>query len=626
MITPKRPKKEPRLDPFRAALFLLRTLVPKSETQSRVEGLLRQRNVPQLAELGLIEDREYRDPVEWTETLALRQVSALFKKNDAFSDPDTCNAAARKSFERGELRCRITNKRLDHFYQHPDRNDAEIGLWLERMERQIALLLGDTQDFLDAMPRMIRLTNGATEDRPRTRSQPYLKVSRRLRGPRTVIPYLGNLLQSYGVDLTSLLFTSVERNVIALVPKSWKTHRTIAKEPTHSLPFQLALDTFLKGKLRRWGIDLSSQHKNQELARRGSIDGSWATIDLEMASDTLSLNAVAWMLPPEWYQLFLSFRSSCYSAPWGNGSYAKFSSMGNGYTFTLETLIFTAACRAVGSRQCAVYGDDIVIESEHTASVVKLLGFLGFRTNVTKTFCHPDSRFRESCGCDYYKGHYVTPFYLRECPKESDRAGLSHVLNGLVAAVGVPGPLWMWAASEVKRLGLRLVPWNEDSRSGIFVTPGFCWRERKLKVDKRRVVRKRVRSRQSPIGEAFVHLHVAQTNRKDLYETVENPNFGFPVFEGYAPEQDRRKTPGWRSYLLWFIEKNCGKVSPNPMANRTSAYLLQLDERQRRETDGTATVTSYVSERARYVHKTRRYDPKPLLTPSHLFLWNEIVR
>jgi hypothetical protein len=625
MTTSKSSKKELRMDPFRAALSLLRTLLPKSETRLRVEGLLRQRNVSALAELGLIEDREYHDPIEWSETLALRQVAALFKKNDAFSKSDVCTAAARKSFERGETRCRITNKRLDHFYQHPDRNDPEIGEWLERMEREIALLLGDPQDFLDAMPGMIRLTNGATEDRPRKRSQPYLKVSRRLRGPRAVVPYLGSLLQSYGVDLASLLFTSVERNVIALVPKSWKTYRTIAKEPTHSLPFQLALDGFLKTKLRKWGIDLSSQHKNQELARLGSIDGSWATIDLEMASDTLSLNAVAWMLPPEWYKLFLSFRSSCYSAPWGDGSYAKFSSMGNGYTFTLETLIFTAACRAVGARQCAVYGDDIVVESVYTTSVVKLLSFLGFRTNATKTFCHPDSRFRESCGCDYYRGQYITPFYLRECPKESDRAGWSHVLNGLVAAAGVPGPLWSWAALEVKRLGLRLVPWNEDSRSGVFVTPGFCWREGKLKVDKRRVVKRRRTARLSPVGEAFVHLHNACPNPKDPFEIVDNPNFGFPIFEGYAPKQERRKTPGWRSYLLWFIEKSCEKASPAPESKRASAYLLQLDARLRRETDGTATVTSYVSDGTRYAHKARRYDPKPLMTPGHLFLWDEVV-
>jgi hypothetical protein len=614
MKTQKSPDQNVRFNPFRAALHLLRTfLLPENPTRQKVEGWLRQRNIPSLADLGQIEDREYHDPTEWSETLVLRQVAALFKKNDAFADEDKCTAAARNTFERGERICRITNKRLDHYYHFPDRIDPEMGTWLQRMEREIALLLGDTQDWLDAMPSLIRLTNGATEDRPRKRSFPFLKVSRRLRAPRAVVPFLGRLFQHYGVDFTSCMFTSVECNVITLVPKSWKTFRTIAKEATHSLPFQLSLDGFLKGKLRRWGIDLSSQHKNQEMARLGSIDGSFATIDLEMASDTLSLNAVALLLPPEWYSLFVSFRSSCFSAPWGSGDYAKFSSMGNGYTFTLETLIFTAACRAVGSRQYAVYGDDIAIESVHTTSVVRLLKFLGFRTNDAKSFSNPDSRFRESCGCDYYKGVLVTPFYLRECPKETDRAGLSHVLNGLVSCVGVPGPMWDWCASEVKRLNLRLVPWNEDSRSGVFTTPFSCWRNKELKVDKKRAYRKRVKSRvcsESP------------------FETVENPDFGFPVYEGYAPVQDRRETKGWRSYFLWFIEKNRGDkdLSTVPLSSRFTAYLLQVNDQLRKETDGTATVTSYVSERTRYVHKTRRYDPKPMATPSHLFLWDDVVR
>jgi hypothetical protein len=414
------------------------------------------------------------------------------------------------------------------------------------------------------------------------------------------------------------MFTSVERNVITLVPKSWKTHRTIAKEPTHSLPFQLALDGFLKGKLRKWGIDLSSQRKNQEFARLGSIDGSIATIDLEMASDTLSLNAVAWMLPPEWYQLFLSFRSSCYSAPWGTGSYAKFSSMGNGYTFTLETLIFAAACRAVGSRQYAVYGDDIALESDLVPSLVKLLNFLGFRVNDAKSFYNPQSRFRESCGCDYYKGQLVTPFYLRECPKETDHAGMSHTLNGLIGAAEVPGPLWSWVADTVSRLGLRLVPWNEDSRSGIWITPGFAWRTKKLKVD-RHLPRAECSKKATPsTGESVARVAL-----------VKYPNYGFPVFEGYAPVQDSRKTAGWRSLLLWFLEKNhdCRDVIPSvPKPKRSATYLLQSTGKAPSDLENvTATVKSMVITRTRYVHATCRFSPEPNTTPSHLFLWDEVV-
>jgi hypothetical protein len=605
-----------RLNPFEVSLSLIRTLLPsQNSTRNKVEGMIRARDFAALATVGDVEDREYHDP-ELESVLAQRQIAALFKKNEQFTDDNRCSQAAQKSFERGEKICRITNRRLDFYFTHPDRLDQEVLGWVSRMERDIAFLLGDRAEFDDAMPSLIRISSGATEDRPRRRSLPFLKISGMLRAPLAAVTALGRLLISYGVDLSSCKFTSVERNVIALVPKNWKTHRTIAKEPTHSLPFQLALDGFLKAKLRKWGIDLSSQRKNQEYARLGSIDGSFATVDLEMASDTVSFNAVAWLLPSDWFELFCSFRSTSFSAPWGDGRYAKFSSMGNGYTFTLETLIFSAACRAVGSRRYAVYGDDIALETHLVKPLMKLLNFLGFRVNDTKSFFNPESRFRESCGCDYYKGQFVTPFYLRECPKESDKAGMSHALNGLIAAAVVPGPLWTWAAATVKRLGLYLVPWSEDSRSGVWITPGISWRTKRLKIDRRKPGINHPELVSAPSG--------AETLR---WKPVVNPNFGFPVFNGYVPKQDCRKTVGRRSLFLWFIEKSRGEREPDPlMSNRTAIFLMQAVGKAPEDLDSiTATVKSRVITRTRYVHGTRRYSPKTDKTPSYLFLWDTVV-
>lgn len=616
-MKPKPGPSQTRLNPFKVALHLLKTLLPspKDDARKRVEGMLRARDIASLATLGRVEDREYSDP-EIRSVLACRQIAALFKKNEQFSEPKRCTKAAQETFERGERICRITNKRLDWYGLRPERLAPALNLQIRRMQQDIASLLGDVSDFESAMPSLIRVTNGATEDRSRRRSIPFLKISGVLRAPRAAVSALGNLLQSYGVDLTSCKFTSVERNVITLVSKNWATYRTIAKEATHSLPFQLALDCWIKPQLRRWGVNLTSQEKNQEFARLGSLDGTIATIDLEMASDTLSYNAVALLLPFEWFRLLCRFRSASFSAPWGSGDYAKFSSMGNGYTFALETLIFTAACRAVGSRQYAVYGDDIALETDLVPSLVELLGFLGFRVNDAKSFTNPQSSFRESCGCDYYKGHLVTPFYLRECPKESDRAGMSHVLNGLIGAAMVPGPLWTWAADAVSQLGLRLVPWNEDSRSGVWITPTTAWRTGKLKVDKRRPRVSYPTSVTKPDG-SVVPQRVL----------VSYPTYGFPVFEGYACAQDCRKTVGWRSLFLWFIEKNYGGYKPiSLVSNRTANFLLQSTGKAPSDLDGsTATVKSKVITRTRYVHSTCRYRPETSTTPSHLFLWDEVV-
>ena len=613
-MKPRMTRSQTRLNPFKVGLSLVRTLLPSEHpARKRAEGMIRARDFSSLASIGNIADREYTGP-ELESVLVERQLAALFKKNEQFADDDKCSAAARATFERGERICRITNKRLDWYGVRLDRLDPVLRNQIENMSRDIAFLLGDRAEFDDAMPSLIRVTNGATEDRSRRRSLPFLKITGRLRAPRAAIPALGRLLQLYGVDLSSCRFTGVERNVITLVPKNWKTHRTIAKEPTHSLPFQLALDYWLKTKLRRWGVDLRSQKKNQEYARIGSIDGSIATIDLEMASDTLSYNAVALLLPFDWFVLLRTFRSSSFSSPWGSGNYAKFSSMGNGYTFALETLIFTAACRAVGSRQYAVYGDDIALETHLVPSLVRLLGFLGFRVNDTKSFYNPLSRFRESCGCDYYEGQYITPFYLRECPRESDRAGMSHALNGLIGAAAVPGPLWDWALATANQLGLPFVPWNEDSRSGVWITPNLAWRTKRLQIDKR-LPRNSV-PRQNR-GEA-VH------GRSPL---TANPNYGFPVFKGLAPVQDSRKTVGWRSLFLWFIEKNHGGERPDPLKpNRSATFLMQSQGKAPSDLDNvTAMVKSKVITQTRYVYDTCRFSPKTATTPSHLFLWDELV-
>lgn len=152
-----------------------------------------------------------------------------------------------------------------------------------------------------------------------------------------------------------------------------------------------------------------------------------ATIDLSSASDTVSLELCRLVLPPMWLDLLESLRSPFTriikdGAPiWHKN--AKFSSMGNGFTFELETLIFYSLAKAV--EKCLgrtasvikVYGDDIIVDSWLARSLVPALRFFGFKTNDRKTFID-DTPFRESCGSDYYRGVNVRGHYLEKLPKE----------------------------------------------------------------------------------------------------------------------------------------------------------------------------------------------------------------
>jgi hypothetical protein len=609
-MTQKSASEKIRLNPFTVALLLARSMLPPTSAVLRtIEGIIRARDLPRLAEAGQFLDAPYSNGEEVWSTIVLRQIASIFKKNDAFVDERRCSEQARKNFELGERICRITNRRLDHYHAHPERMPGKVRGWVDTMEGDIASLIGDVRKCGFAFSDHMRLTGGATQDRSRARSMPFLKVSGLLKAPRAALPYIGRVLLDWGINLSDLKFTSTSRNEIGLVPKNWKTHRTIAKEPTHALPFQLALDSFLKRKLRKWGIDLSTQEKNQELARQGSIDGSLATIDLRMASDLICYNLVAWFLPSDWFAVFDAFRSSSYSGSLGDGSYAKFSSMGNGYTFTLETLIFTAACRAVGSQRYSVYGDDIIIESHLAPDLVQLLRFLGFAINREKSFVNPESRFRESCGCDYYEGQLVTPFYLRECPKESDKSGWSHVVNGLIACTP-PGPLWDWLTEKCVTLKLRLVPFNTDTRSGVFITPNRAWATKKITVDTRAFL---PRSRKGDVEQG-----------EPRQEAIPNPDYGHPVFKGYGVTSERRKTFGWRSYLLWHMEK-CyeGDRSRYAPSGRSSYNLLSYDPRRTDDdTFGSRPETSCVAYGSRYVHRVRRFYPKTP-APSYLFTFED---
>lgn len=389
------------------------------------------------------------------------QIVAFFSKNEDFSDDTTCTLNAKRRFYEAEMLCKITNKRLKFYKKYPERDPFLSEK--TKMMQEIANLLGSSTHFLDSIPSRIRVTSGATEDSPRSKSLPFLKMRKNVSCTPGSIPFVSALAKYHG---TNVRVRTVEANKIVLVPKNAKTHRTIAAEPHGSLPFQLAADSYIKGRLLHWGIDLSSQHRNQELARLGSISGDYATIDLSMASDTLSLEVIRTLFPRKWAEIFSRLRSPCYKGIFGVGEYQKFSSMGNGYTFTLETAVFTAALRALGISDYAVYGDDIIVPTEFSGDVIRLLRHLGFRTNIDKTFV--EGPFRESCGADFYNGVAVRPFFVKRY-KNLSKTDLCHFINGMYRIGKYDGGLWRKCLALTRSNSLIYTPYTENTRSGIHI-------------------------------------------------------------------------------------------------------------------------------------------------------------
>jgi hypothetical protein len=229
---------------------------------------------------------------------------------------------------------------------------------------------------------------------------------------------LPELTEDEGVGYVKI----VAGNRIVTVPKNYKTDRTIAIEPDMNMFVQKGIGSVIRSRLKRVGVDLNDQSRNQRLARVGSVAGTLATIDLSMASDCLSRSLVELMTPSEWLDALGQCRSPFGILPSGEKIfYQKFSSMGNGATFELESLIFYSlamACALLMGEEVdrvTVYGDDIVVPSTVAPRLMGLLSYVGFTPNVKKSFY--TGKFRESCGKHYYAGHDITPFYVKRAPK-----------------------------------------------------------------------------------------------------------------------------------------------------------------------------------------------------------------
>lgn len=208
-----------------------------------------------------------------------------------------------------------------------------------------------------------------------------------------------------------------ESSVFFTVPKNADIDRAACKEPEINMFLQRELGSMIRTRLRRVGIDLNDQSKNQRLAQSALADHS-ATVDLSSASDMISHQLVFELLPFEWFSALDDLRSSHVILPSNEiHELSMFSSMGNGFTFELESLIFYALTRTVcffsGIRGViSVYGDDIICPSLAVPRLSRVFSWFGFIVNQKKT--NHTGLFRESCGSHYYDSKPITPFYIRE--------------------------------------------------------------------------------------------------------------------------------------------------------------------------------------------------------------------
>lgn len=259
-------------------------------------------------------------------------------------------------------------------------------------------------------------------------------------------------------------YIKVQGSRLSCVPKSTDIARTICTEPTLNMFFQLGLGAVIEdGLLRAFGISFTGRSKpsfgpgnlfvreqpygfsmpdlNRRMAAAGSRTGRFSTIDLKSASDSISLGLLKWCLPANFLNWLMLLRSPVTEVNGKSVELNMISTMGNGFTFPLQTMLFACVVKSAYtlsriplikprgdlSGNFGVFGDDIVCESSAYHKIVRLLNLLGFKVNVMKSFF--DGDFRESCGHDYYRGVNIRGVYVKTLRTTQDRLA---VMNRLI--------------------------------------------------------------------------------------------------------------------------------------------------------------------------------------------------
>lgn len=330
------------------------------------------------------------------------------------------------TWTKSEHQCFQTNRRLYH--------ETTTGCYsvapsvITTAQRKIARVLGYLD--IDRIAELCRFGGGATFDL--RKGTTHAEKSRRPSVTFDAIPWVCRVLKGddYLGSLVGPLrdLKIVEANRMVMVSKNVLTHRPIAAEPTLNSYVQQGFGRYIRRRLKTFGVDLGDQTINQDYASKAQTDGL-ATIDLSSASDTLCVNLVKLLLPCEWFEALDDLRCKYTMYQGRRYMLSKFSSMGNAYTFELESLIFWAlASSVVTSDVSSVYGDDIIVRDCDYGPTVEVLTWAGFTINDDKSFS-AGSRFYESCGKHFFDSREVTPCYQKDvCARPHDYVRLHNRL------------------------------------------------------------------------------------------------------------------------------------------------------------------------------------------------------
>lgn len=309
-----------------------------------------------------------------------------------------------------------------------------------------------------------------------------------------VMPVEDHAILNYGwydqLDRVHLHSLTQEPPVrVVFVPKTMKTPRVIAIEPSYVQYAQQSVMDYLVYKLETHkltsrSVHFTDQSVNKQGAKHASISRERSTMDLSEASDRVSLALVHTIFERSPILPFIMGTRSMH-ATLDNGKTSfflrKFASMGSANCFPVEAMVFYALIqRAIHahykvpvssssiarfSRVIDVYGDDLIVPTETRGIVTATLEAYGLKVNVNKSFSA--GFFRESCGGDYYRGYDVTPVYQRYAlPSNGDHVE-PQVLQSLVETSNQLYQRGLWTSAQVLRDRIEVLVGTNIPRTNI---------------------------------------------------------------------------------------------------------------------------------------------------------------
>lgn len=268
------------------------------------------------------------------------------------------------------------------------------------------------------------------------------------------------------------------------VPKDARGPRFISAEPLAYQHAQGAVKDWLERQILRHYHEYLDPYDTTKHTRFLE-DRSFCTIDLKDASDMVSRRLVWSVFPRDVAEMLFAVRSTFVSVNGDMVPLRTFAPMGSFLCFDIMQCINVAACRALTPARLSGFhwfGDDGIVSSGSFIPTIMVLQSLGYKVNNMKC-CGPSSRFRESCGEEWFWDDGVRtdvrPIYLRDVTKNRKAAvslmlvsqklraagfrATAGVLDQAAADAGLSRPTqWRWNIQlqrlEVKTLRVAAVP------------------------------------------------------------------------------------------------------------------------------------------------------------------------